>query len=164
MRAPLSLIAAVVIALGVRVALVRDALPQRIASHFGPSGVPDAFMPTHAFFALQAGISLFTIASLLLAPLLLRVVPDALINLPNRKYWLSPEHKPRALRTLATWFAWYAAWLSLFLAAVLELVLRANLARGRLDAGLFMLVLAVFVVGTVLALVRLVRAFRVPGS
>jgi hypothetical protein len=108
-------------------------------------------------------IAAVTVSGLLASSLLIRWLPTSLINLPNRGYWLVPERKALALGKLVSWSAWISAWLAFFLSAVLELVVRANLARAPLDNALFLTLLGVFMAGVLVGLVLLVGAFRVPS-
>ncbi len=163
MAAPLLIIAACILAMALRVSAVWGALPSHLASHFGPSGQANGFSDAPAFFVLYALIGTLTVGGLLASSLLIRALPDKLINLPNRDYWLAPERKARALSTLTRWSAWCAVWLTLLLCAVLELVLRANLAQGPLDNTLFVALLVTFMTGMLGGLVWLVRAFAVPS-
>ena len=92
-----------------RAAAVWDALPVRMASHFGPSGHPDAWQSKLAFFVLF-GVTGFGTALVLLAmPTFLRFIPSRLINIPYREYWLSPAHFDEAMKRLARYTDWLAS-------------------------------------------------------
>ena len=66
-------------------------LPDIVASHFGSAGKPDAWSSRHVF----VGIYLFSVimTGLIFLGLAygMRSIPDNLINLPNRDYWLSQD-------------------------------------------------------------------------
>jgi uncharacterized membrane protein len=146
----------------VRVVRVWDELPPRMASHFGPSGQPDAFMPRAGFFILYASIFGLAILSMLL-PNAVRRIPSHLINLPYRRYWAAPERFPRALAMLSEWMAWFSVGLAALALATLELVIRANRARAPLDNGAMLILIGAFLFYTLLWLLALWRSFRPPS-
>ncbi|HTU61018.1 MAG TPA: DUF1648 domain-containing protein, partial [Polyangiales bacterium] len=109
-------------------------LPPRVASHFNGRGQPDGFMPREAFFTDLALIGGGLIVLLLLAPALLRLLPNNLINMPHRDYWLAPERRSESFGYIAIWFGWFAIATSVLLVAMLNLTLRANIAGTGLNA------------------------------
>jgi len=165
MRVRLPIVAIVLLAVGAvtRTMSVLDRLPERMASHFGASGMPNAFMSREQFFSFFAAIGGGTVLVFLLIPGLVRRVPASMVNIPNRDYWLVPERLPAVHAKLRNWGEWFAAALTAFLVAVLELVLRANLDRQPLRNDLFIALLGVFLAGQALSIVLLVLAFRVPS-
>lgn len=58
--------------------------------------------------------------------MLLNVIPDTLINLPNREYWLAAPRRRDTLNWMASAGLWFASLTSLFLTGVHVLVLQAN--------------------------------------
>jgi uncharacterized membrane protein len=159
---PVALVLAIVAGAVLRVAGVWDKLPALMASHFGPSGRPDAFMSRDAFFWLFASVGGGTSALMIVMPWLLRRIPPSFINMPYRDYWLAPERRAQALARLGTWTAWFGVVLAVFMFVVLELVLQANLQRSPLANGLFIAALIGFFVVTIGMMVALYRCFRVP--
>jgi uncharacterized membrane protein len=164
MKKPLLLIAALLVAVAWRCASVWDQLPLRFASHFDGRGVANAFMPRADFFSVFAAVGGGTVLLLLAVPWLTRALPPRLLNIPNREYWLVPERRAQVQHKLGAFTAWTAAGCAFLLAAVLELVLRANLEHQALASGPMWLIVGLYMVGTSLSLVWLVRAFRVPGG
>ena len=151
----------------IAVAIVRsistwDALPDSMASHFGPSGRPDGWQSRAAFFATFGGVGFGTALLLLAIPTLLRHIPPSLINLPHRSYWLVPARIDEARRKLAHYMDWFAVAITLVLVVVLELVLRANVHRTRLDESVMYPLLIGFFAFTIAWLVWLYRGFRPP--
>jgi uncharacterized membrane protein len=151
----------------IAVAIVRsistwDALPDSMASHFGPSGRPDGWQSRAAFFATFGGVGIGTALLLLAIPTLLRHIPPSLINVPHRSYWLVPARIDEARRKLAYYMDWFAVAITLVLVVVLELVLRANVHRTRLDESVMYPLLIGFFAFTIAWLVWLYRGFRPP--
>jgi hypothetical protein len=160
-KTPLRIIAVLFGLAALRSASAYDALPPVMASHFGAAGQPNGFMPRDAFFAFVAVVGAGTVALLLVIPWLARAVPPALINIPNREYWLVPERLPQVRAKLAAWSAWYACGVAGFLVAVLELVLRANLSHAPLANGPVMALVGLMLAGSAVGIAMLIRTFRI---
>lgn len=148
------------LAAALRVTVVWGELPDVMASHFGPSGRPDGWQGKSAFFGTFGGIFGFTCWVLLLIGKLLRHVPASMINVPHREHWLTPERRPEAMARLTRAMDWLAVSVTALLVAVLELVVRANLARQPLDNVLMLSLLAAFLVFQVAWLIHLWRRFK----
>ena len=138
-------------------------LPNVVASHFGPGGSANGFMP-HAFYVR------FMLAFVVLLPLLLSLVagavarlPVKLVNIPNRQYWLAPGRRAQAVDMLRGRMQLFAAMLAAFLCYVHWLVVRANQSQPpMLDNRRFVAGMAVFMFSLVIWIVALRRKFRPP--
>jgi serine/threonine-protein kinase len=161
---PLLAAGVLVAATAARVASAWDSLPERMASHFGPGGAPDGFMPRSEFVSVMALVGGGTVLVLTILPQLLRFIPTELINMPNRDYWLAPERRARSLARLGGWMAWFGVLTGALIAVVVELTIRANEAHTGLDMGSFTTLMVVYAVGVAVVLFMLVRQFRVPRS
>ena len=76
-------------------------LPDRVPIHFGPGGIPNGWATNLAGTAMVLGVHCLVFFSLYLAPGLLAKVPAKWINLPNRDFWLRPEHRAQAMAQFA---------------------------------------------------------------
>jgi uncharacterized membrane protein len=136
-------------------------LPTLVAAHFDAAGAVDGYLPRGPYIALML---LITVA----VPLLVVIIPgralshpETRINLPNRDYWLAPERRADTVRYLARQSSLFAWLLVVFLCYAQWLVVRANrLTPPRLDSGAFLTGLVVFMVCTLLWVVRLMLRFR----
>jgi uncharacterized membrane protein len=146
-----------------RVALVWDRLPERMASHYGASGEPNGFMMRGDFFVFYAGIYGLVITLFLAMPSVLSRIPRELVNIPHREYWLVDERWPEALDRTGRWMAWFGVAMTVFAAGVLQLVLRSNLMRAPLENGPMWVLLGGFFAFTGIWLAALYRAFRPPA-
>jgi uncharacterized membrane protein len=154
----------VALALCVRISSVWAALPETMASHFGLSGEPDAFMSKTGFFVFMALIGGGTIALLFAMPWFLRRLPARWINLPNREYWLANDaRRVEGLRRLSWFLEWIAFATAALLAVATELALRANLSRTAFENGPFLVFLGLYFVFVVGALIQQFRTLAVPG-
>jgi uncharacterized membrane protein len=135
-------------------------LPLRVASHFNARGQPDGFMPREAFFADLALLGGGFIVLLLLTPALLRLLPDSLINMPHRDYWLAPERRNESFGYIAIWFGWAAIATSVLLVVMLDLTLRANIRGTGLNAIAVSISLVLYLIGILISLVFFYRKFK----
>lgn len=147
-----------------RVALLWDRLPERLASHYGPSGQPNGFMMRGDFFVFYFGLFAFVVGLFWAMPLVLKGVPRELVNIPHRDYWTTDERWPEAVELLGRWMAWFGVAMTVFAASVLHLVLRSNLTQMPLDNTLMVTFLGIFFAFTAYWLVVLYRAFRPPSE
>jgi len=138
-------------------------LPDRVAIHFGPGGVPNGWATNLAGVILVLGVHCLVFFSLYLAPGLLAKVPAKWINLPNRDFWLRPEHRAQAMALFAQHLWRFGTVLFLFMLLAGLLTLKANLSEPvRLDERALLLGLAGFLAYTLFWVVALLRAFRIP--
>jgi len=154
----------VLIAAGAFVWLSSGALPSVVASHFGSGGLANGFMGRGSYTALMLALVVVVPALVASSALLVRVLPPQLVNLPNKRYWLSPERRATSLEALASLSLRFAATLAVFLCFVHWLVVRANSVQPpRLQEPWLYGGLAVFGAATVVWIVTLFRRFgRVP--
>ena len=94
-------------------------LPAEVACHFGAAGQPDAWCGKGEFLSFHLGTIAFLTAVFLGVGLALRKLPDEIINLPNKKYWLAPERRKRTMDGLRIRMLWMG---SLTLVFMLDLV------------------------------------------
>jgi serine/threonine-protein kinase len=101
-------------------------VPDPLASHFGFSGRPNGWT-TH--FRMIAGLAVLVLlfAAIFAATFFFRRIPDGLINVPNKTYWLAPERREATLLYVSGWLRWFLVLTLAFLTLVVGLTFRANL-------------------------------------
>jgi uncharacterized membrane protein len=135
-------------------------MPEMVASHFGGSGRPNAWMTksTFACFSLiPFGVALIVG---ILSPLLVAKLPPSMVNLPNKEHWLAPERKEETLQRLGTRMEIFGVALVVFFAFVYELVFAANTSGEGLANGPFIVGMVLFLSFTIGWLVSFFRAFK----
>jgi len=138
-------------------------LPERVATHFGPGGAPNDWMDRTSASILLGGFQLVFPLLLLSIVRLLNWIPNAFINIPHREYWLAPERRDSALAWLARPMSGIAGLTAALLVATSHLTFRANVRAGRLEEFPFFACLAIYLAGTFLLVIRILRRFgRVP--
>jgi uncharacterized membrane protein len=105
-------------------------LPPRVASHFGPSGQPNAWMARDRFLSLYLGVvGLTSVLFALIAFVVVRAAPSS-INLPNKEYWLAPERRAETADYLAGAFLWFGAATDLLMFDVFRQTFRYDLGQA----------------------------------
>lgn len=133
-------------------------LPDRIASHFGASGMPDGWSSKASFLAVYLVTVGLTAVLLGLIGLLLVRIPDKWINLPNKDYWLAPERRAETFGFLSGRFLWFGSATLLLMIDTFHQVFRVNTGKA---AGLEhpWLSLVLYLLFTVFWTVGLIRRF-----
>jgi Protein of unknown function (DUF1648) len=125
---------------------MRQYLPESVASHFGSGGKPDGFMDRDSFLMLMAllqiGLPLFMVA----IAKGIRYMPNDLINVPNRQFWLSPPYREFTLGYMEALLVWISALTGVFMIGVNYLTYRANVEKTALDEFSFVTMLVAFLV------------------
>ena len=137
-------------------------LPARVASHFGAAGQANAFMPKDAFFTVHLAVLALMAFVFLLMPALIARLPPAMINLPNKDYWLAPERRAHTVRKLESFLVGFGNVMLLFLLLVCRAAMQANLLPSPHLSDRIWVLLILLGVWCIFWTVRLVRAFRLP--
>jgi len=135
-------------------------LPDRVASHFGPSGMPNGWMTKSQFLTIYAIMILPALAVEFWLARRIAKTPGARVNMPNKEYWMAPERRALTLAYFESFFAWYGCAFLLLLAFIMGMALRANLDPSpQLPTGPTVAALAVFVVFNIAAMLSMYRRF-----
>jgi uncharacterized membrane protein len=135
-------------------------LPGRVASHFGGAGKPNDWSTK----GLLVGVYLVTVgitaATLLAIAYATPKLPDSLISLPNKDYWLSPERREETFAALASLLFWFGSATNILLFDMFHQTFRVNLGRtDRLEhpmlaMGIYLAFTAVWSVALILRFAR----------
>lgn len=141
-----------------------ERLPAVVATHFGPAGAPNGYMP-HAFYLR------FMLAFVVLLPWLVNFAlerilasPNARINLPNRDHWLAEAQRSQTIEFLLRHMRYFGLLLAVFLCGVHWLVVGANaVVPPALDNTRFGIFLGVYLLAVIVWIIALRRRFRRPA-
>src|SRR5438445_13158592 len=118
------------------------ALPDQVASHFGPGNAANGFMTRDGYLVFMLFFTL--VLPLFLAAmvgLLPRMRPNS-INLPNREHWLDPMRREGTLISLSSYGAWLGIMIAIFTSTVHHVLSFAKASSPqRLPSLLFLLAL-----------------------
>lgn len=134
-------------------------LPERMASHFGPDGTPNGWMPKESFYLLSVILIAAPAFLTFVVPKLVATLPAALINLPNKEYWLAPERRLATVVFLQAQMAWFGCGLLIVLLYGSWSAIQANLSPQPFNNQGMLYVLVVFSVLLILWLIRFYRHF-----
>ncbi len=153
------LVAAYVIFFGY-VAATYGELPPKLASHFDLHGQPDGWMNRADSIGIMIALALTVPAIIIGSMAGAASIPISFINLPHRDYWLGPERRQSALAVLRRYSIWFATLNVLLLTGLQWLTVEANHRAGsHLNMAQFAVLLSLYLAGTVVWIVRLLRHF-----
>ena len=135
-------------------------LPERMASHFNASGMPNGWMPKSGFFLVYLFVISAACSVEFLVPRSIAKRSDRRINLPNKEYWLAPERRAETFAFFDKFFAWYGCAFLFLEVCVLELALQANFQTPPvLPTGPVVTLLVAFVVFNIGGVIAFYRRF-----
>lgn len=106
-------------------------LPDRVASHFGASGQPDAWSGKETFVKIYIAVVAFIAILFPGIGFILRKTPASLINLPNKEYWLSPERVQKTIDVLSRQFLWFGSATLLLLLDIFHQSFKVHLGKAQ---------------------------------
>lgn len=149
----------------VQAAYYHPRLPDTVASRFGFSGEPVGYMSKGSMVASQVGVVVFVAALFLAVDFIMPRVPDSLVSLPNKDYWLAPERRAQTHAAISSSMLWIGCATIVFMLGAFQTGIRANLSEGgTLRTDVFWVLFAVYVVFVFAWMIWFFRRFvRVPG-
>jgi uncharacterized membrane protein len=139
-------------------------MPEVVASHFNGRGVPNGWQTKSAFFGLFVAVSVLAAVVGFGIPRIIASLPPQMINLPNKRYWLAPEHLAETLDFLSAYFAWFGCAAFLVMILTFDYAIQSNLhPNNRPDVSRMWYILAGFLAFMVVWIARMFTRFgRVP--
>jgi len=113
-------------------------LPDVVASHFNGRGMANGWQTKAAFFTVFVGVSVLAAVIGFGIPRIISAMPPQLINLPNKQYWLAPDHLGETQAFLNNYLAWFGCAVFLVIILTFDYAIQSNLRpenrfRSRLD-------------------------------
>lgn len=105
-------------------------LPETVATHFIGNGTPGNWQPKNVLMWTLVAVTVIPAVLVFGVPAILKAVPMATVNLPNKQYWLSEERAAQTQEFLAVWFAWFGCVVFLLMLWVFNFVIQWNLHPG----------------------------------
>ncbi len=135
-------------------------LPERVASHFGPTGQPDAWTTKVSFLSFDCIVVGGLAALFSVIGLLMEKIPPALMNLPNRDYWLAEENRKETILFLSSSFFWFASATMMLLLDVFQQTFQVQLGKAKtlthpvLSLGIYISFTLIMTIGLLLKFFR----------
>ena len=146
-------------------ALYAPSLPERMASSFGADGHARDSMSARGFVTFFVVLVVAMTALFAGLAVGLSRIPDALINLPHKEYWLAPDRRAATFARVATFFAIMAcAMLTMFDVLFVATVHANRVSPPRMPPWIFWPTFGAFLATVIVALVWFVLGFRKPRS
>jgi len=101
-------------------------LPERVASHFDAKGKPDGWMNRGQHVLSTLGFGSGLIIFILITDIVQFILPDKLLSLPNRQYWLAPERRVETKRYIFRQMLWCTSLTVCFLIGLNYSIVHAN--------------------------------------
>ncbi|MEM7204725.1 MAG: DUF1648 domain-containing protein [Planctomycetota bacterium] len=101
-------------------------LPERVASHYDLAGRADGFSDRGTYLATLSGVCLALVALFALVRWLLPRLPNDLINLPHKDYWLAPDRRAASLQRIGNCLSWIGVATVALMTAILGLTIRSH--------------------------------------
>jgi uncharacterized membrane protein len=138
-------------------------LPDRLASHFSASGMPNGWMTKTQFFVTYGIVLLPALYIEFRLPRRIAKTPAARLNLPNKEYWLAPERRAETFAYFEKFFAWFGCALLLLEVFAMGLAIRANLETPpHMPTGPILAAIISFVAYSIIAVIVVYRRFAKP--
>jgi len=135
-------------------------LPDVVASHFNARGVANGWQTKSAFFAVFVGVSVLAAVIGFGIPRIISAMPPQLINLPNKQYWLAPDHLAETQAFLNNYFAWFGGAVFLVIILTFDYAIKSNLnPQNRPDISRMWYILAGFLAFVAAWTIRLLTRF-----
>jgi uncharacterized membrane protein len=139
-----------------------SAMPDRVASHFAASGLPNGWMTKEAFFIVY-GVMVLLAAVIEVYPARSIARSPSRIHLPNKEYWLAPERRAATYACFEEYLAWYGCVFLLVEVLAMGLAIQANLNPApRLSRGPIGMLVVGFLAFNIAFVVQLLRRFSKP--
>lgn len=139
-------------------------LPATVASHFNAAGTPDGWMSRQGYLSFVQifglGLPLAIVAGFALSTRL----PDWMVNLPHKQFWLGPGQRHETRLFLVRQSVWLSCLTLLLVAGAHGLTLLANESQPvQLPMRLFWPLLGGFLAAVAIWVLVFVRHFYRPG-
>jgi uncharacterized membrane protein len=138
-------------------------LPEKVASHFGAGGRPDAFTTKEGYVLVFLVMEIPMAVFYYYLPFLIMKMPKRWVNLPHREYWLDDKFKKRTHEKVATLVYECGTAFFVFLFICSGLSVWANLSDPiRLNEPVFMISFITFMIYIVYWCIKFFKVFRIP--
>lgn len=134
-------------------------LPETVATHFNASGNADSFSSKLSTGLMEIALLLFITFLFWGLAKFIPKIPNDLINLPNKEFWLAPERKERTLKTISAVIVWFGIATNIFLILTFQSVIQANLSGNYKLTFPFFIMLITYLIAIIALSIYLILIF-----
>jgi uncharacterized membrane protein len=161
MRKQLAIMVFLVLASVVQTLYYYPQLPGVVASHFNAEGTANGWQSKGAFFGIYYGVMMLIVLVFSGSTLLFDRIPDSLINLPRKDYWLAPERREETFAFINGQMMLFGNATLVFILVVFELAIRANLtSKQQLPSSIMLPLLGAYILASAVWTIRFILRFR----
>src|SRR3972149_2033418 len=102
-------------------------LPDPVASHFDERGLPDEWMSRPSFVMFSLIFETAAMFLIVMVSFICKYVPDSLINLPHRDYWLAPERRIETRNCIFRQALWFSCLCACFITGMMLLAVYTSI-------------------------------------
>ena len=136
-----------------------------VASHFNGRGVANGWQTKSAFFSVFVAVTVVAAVVGFGIPRIITAVPAEMINLPNKRYWLAPEHLAETQEFFSAYFAWFGCAVFLIVILTFDYAIQHNLhPENPPDPARMWYILAGFLLFTLVWTIRMLAKFLRPPA
>ncbi len=147
-----------------QIGLTYEGMPEQVVSHFDAMGRANGWSSKSSFAITMILLHMFLATLFGGIGSLLPKIPDSLINLPNRAWWLAPARRQETLDWIAARLSWFGFAIQALICAVTALSLRASTEGEALPPWTHWALLGGFFAFFGVWIVAFVRRFVRPAS
>ncbi len=127
----------------VEAAYFYNLLPESTATHYNFKGRPDAWNSKSVIILINVGVIIFSALLFRILIFFTPKLPEGLINLPNKHYWLSENRKEETYKIITDFLFWTVDITLLFFVFLFFLIYRANINKdSSIAPGIWILMIA----------------------
>ncbi len=140
-------------------------LPDKTAIHYNFKGQPDAWNSKTTIILINVGVVIFMALLFRVLIFFTRKIPEGLINLPNKYYWLAESRKEETYKVINDFLFWTVDITLLFFIFLFYLIYRANINNDSSIAPGIWIIMIVYIVALSVFTIKFYKYFnKVPGK
>ncbi len=135
--------------------------PAMMASHFDGSGRANGWAPRSFFFILYGGIVALFLLLFNVLPRQLKRIPDGLINLPNKDFWLDSGRREATFAVIEKQMTLFGNATMILIIGTMQLVFQANVnGSDRISGEAMWIMLGIYIFISIIWTIQFMRKFK----
>ena len=135
-------------------------LPAQVASHFNFKNQADGWMKKETFLIVQISVNIFLSGMFFAICYFLPKLPNSIINLPNKEFWLSEERREDSINLFQRFMCWMGSLTLGLLSLIFQEVYSTNLAGGNKISSYIWIYMIIFLSAITFMTIKLIFHFN----